>query len=150
MTQTVTPAVGVESMSHRRHDRRRRRRGFTLLEIVVVVTIIGILAAVIAPRLLSRIGDSRVSVAEQETATLQNQIQMWMIDNGFSTLPDDFDIEVLATGDDRTIKIEDTLDPWGNPYAVIVPGEVNPDFDVVSWGADGQPGGEGENEDIIS
>jgi len=129
--------------------RRAARRGFTLLEIIVVVTIIGLLAAVVAPRLMGNIGKAKTNIAQREVAQIAQEIQIWMADNGMSRLPDDFDLAILTEGDSRTLNPEDIVDPWERQYVVIIPGEKNVDFDVISYGADGQPGGEGEDQDVV-
>lgn len=134
----------------RRPVRRIARRGFTLLEIIVVVTIIGLLAAVVAPKLLGNIGKAKTSIAKREVSQIAQEIQIWMADQGMSRLPDDFDLMILAEGDNRTLNPEDLIDPWEQQYIVLIPGEKNPDFDVISYGADGEPGGEGEDQDIVS
>ena len=127
---------------------QRARRAFTLIEIIVVVTIIALLATLIAPRLLKNIGKSKQKVAQAEAASIAQQVQLWMLDNGYSRLPDDFELEQLTEGDDASLRVKDLLDPWEHNYVVINPGEENPDFDIVSYGADGQPDGEGEDADI--
>ncbi len=129
----------------------RRRGGFTLLEVIVVVTIIALLAAIVAPKLLSNIGRSKQKVATAEVKSLAQQVQLWMADNGASRLPDDFELDLLLSGDDPYLaKQDDLLDPWDNPYILIVPGEENPDFDIKSYGADGQPDGTGEDADVVN
>jgi general secretion pathway protein G len=132
------------------HIRRRAtRRGFTLLEIIVVVTIIALLATLIAPRLLGRIGQAKSAVASAEVNELAKQVQLYMVDNGISKLGDDFELSMLTSGTSPYVKAGDLVDPWGHDYVVLVPGEHNPnDFDVLCYGADGQPGGDGENSDI--
>ena len=134
----------------RRNARRIARRGFTLLEIIVVVTIIGLLAAVVAPRLLGNIGKAKTSIAKREVGQLAQEVSIWMADQGLSRLPDDFELGLLAEGDDRTINPDDLIDPWERPYLILIPGEKNPDFDVISYCADGQPGGEGEDQDVVN
>ena len=138
----------------RTHSTRRTgrtlRRGFTLLEVIVVVTIIALLATLVAPRLLGNIGKAKGKIATTEVASIAQQVRLWMADNGESRLPEDFELEWLTEGNDPYLVPEDLLDPWDNPYVLINPGEVNLDFDIVSYGGDGQSGGEGESEDIIS
>jgi general secretion pathway protein G len=139
--------------------RRRARpaRGFTIIEVIVIVVILGILAAVIAPRLMSRIGQSRQGVAAANAASLANQVRAIMIDNG-GRLPAGATIEILWERPGEVpaenwkgpyVENQDQiLDPWGKPYILRYPGEKNVDFDIVSYGADGQPGGTDEDADI--
>lgn len=128
----------------------RHRRGFTLLEVIVVVTIIALLATLVAPKLLGNIGRSKQKVATAEVASIAQQVQLWMADNGMSRLPDDFELAMLSEGDAPYIVAKDLNDPWGNPYVLVNPGDANPDFDVVSYGADSAPGGDGEDADVVN
>ena len=144
------PATSPFGINDLRHGRRRVRRGFTLLEIIVVVTIIAMLATLVAPRLLSKIGTSKQKITQAEVASIAQQVNLWMLDNGFTRLPDNFDLETLTEGDSATLSAKDLNDPWDKPYILINPGEENPDFDIVSYGADGEPGGEGEDGDIVN
>ena len=136
--------------THHHPVRRSARRAFTLLEIIVVVTIIALLATLVAPRLLGKIGQSKVKIAQTEVASIAQQVNLWMADNGFSRLPDDFELEQLAEGPDATLRLKDLNDPWERPYVLVNPGERNPDFDIVSYGANGEPGGEGEDVDVYN
>jgi general secretion pathway protein G len=130
--------------------RREKRRAFTLLEIIVVVTIIALLATLVAPRLLKYVGKSKIKIAESKVASIYQQVNLWMADNGYSTLPDEFDLQDLVDGEEPYLRVRDLIDPWENPFVLINPGEVNHDFDIVSYGADGQPGGEGEDADVYN
>jgi general secretion pathway protein G len=135
-------------------DRPRRaraiRRGFTLLEMIVVVTIIALLATLVAPKLLGNIGTAKRRKAQHSVESLSSQVQIWMANEGLSSLPRDFSLEMLTEGDDRVLNPDDLIDPWKNAYVIEIPGIHNPDFDIVSYGEDGQPGGEGKAEDIRS
>lgn len=125
------------------------RRGFTLLEIIVVVTIIALLATLIAPKLIGRIGQAKSAVAKAEVAEIAKQVQLYLVDNGMSKAPEGLELSVLTTG--NYLKPADLIDPWGREYILVVPGEANPnDFDVVSLGNDGEVGGEGEDADIVN
>ncbi len=128
----------------------RRRRGFSLIEVIVAVTIIAIMAAVAIPRLTRFIGSAKEKRAKSEVAQLAQQVRLYMTDYGMSTVPDDFELILLVEGEDPYLESESALeDPWGHPYELRIPGDVNLDFDVVSLGADGQVAGEGENADVI-
>lgn len=137
--------------------RRAVRRGFTLIEAIVIVVILGVLAAVIAPRFLSRIGQSKQSVAAANAASLASSVDLYRADCGELRDTDTLDILWERPGHTEEgawqgpyVKNADALiDPWGNPYELIVPGRKNAaDFDIVSYGADGAPGGEGDDADI--
>lgn len=143
----------------RRSHRRAARTGFTLMEIIVVVTIIALLAVVIVPRLWGRVGQAKRTAAQSEIKMLDTQVTAYMVDMGLSKLDDGFELQVLLQPPDEgggpngpyLRKAEDLLDPWDNAYVIRVPGEVNVyDFDIVSYGADGQPGGEDDDADITN
>jgi general secretion pathway protein G len=78
------------------------------------------------------------------------QMQLYLLDNGCSTVPAGVTLTVLTQGPDSYLRPRDLLDPWSNPYILTVPGVTNPDFDIVSLGADGLSGGTGDNADIVN
>lgn len=130
---------------------RRTRRAFSLIEVIVAVTIVAIMAAIFVPRLTRFIGGAKDKRAQTEAAQLAQQVRLYMTEAGMSRCPEDFDLEVLTEGDDPYLENKSALlDPWGNAYVLIVPGQINFDFDVMSYGADGQPGGENDSKDIIN
>ena len=130
---------------------RRSRRAFTLLEVIVVVIIIGLLATLVAPRLFKYIGTSKQGIAKAEVATIAEHVTLWMMENGVSDLPSDFDLMMLTEGNKPPLKPDNLIDPWDRPYILQNPGEANPDyFDVMTYGADGEPGGEGEDADVYN
>ncbi|MDY7108386.1 MAG: type II secretion system protein GspG [Planctomycetota bacterium] len=134
-----------------RQRRKNTRRAFTLLEVVVVVTIIALLATLVAPRLIGQIGKSKQRIAQAEVVDIAKVVKLWMLDNGYSQLPDDFDLEMLTEGNDPYLRMKDLYDPWERMYVLVNPGEENPaDFDIWSYGNDGEIGGEGEDADVVN
>jgi general secretion pathway protein G len=130
--------------------RRPARRAFSLIELIVAVTIMAILAALVVPRVNQWIGFTKGKTARADAETIAQQVRMYMTAKGMSTLPADFELAELAEGDQRLLNQNQLVDPWGNPYQIRVPGEINLDFDVYSLGADGQAGGEGDNADVVA
>ena len=141
-----------------RSIRRRLARGFTLIEIMVVVVIMGILAALVVPKLISRTGESRVAAARVDIATLMQALKLYKLDNqrypsteqGLQALVTKPTSGPAANGWKSGGYLEKMpKDPWGNPYQYLSPG-IKGEVDVLSLGADGQPGGSGDDADIGS
>ncbi len=135
------------------HQRPQVRRAFTLMEIIVVVTIIALLATLVAPRLIGQVFRAKVSKAKSEVRAIGTAVTLYVTDTG-TALVDSFDLDVLLLPPEEgggpqgpyLNKADDLIDPWENLYAIRVPGEVNYDFDVYSVGPDGHAG----TEDDIS
>lgn len=136
----------------------RRQTGLTLIELMVVIVIIGILGALIAPRLLSRPDDARVAAARQDIATLVQALKLYRLDNqryptgaqGLQALvakPATAPVPVAWKAGGYVERLP--RDPWGNPYQYLNPG-LRGEIDVFSFGADGQPGGDGHDADVGS
>jgi general secretion pathway protein G len=136
----------------------RRPGGFTLLELMVVVLIIGMLAALVVPRVADRPDEARATAARHDIATLVQALRMYRLDNR--------DYPSTEQGLEALVRRPETgplpsnwrsggylerlpLDPWGQPYRYLNPG-LRGDIDVFSLGADGAPGGDGRNADIGS
>jgi general secretion pathway protein G len=142
-----------------RKSRRHDNRGFTLIEIMVVVVILGILAAIVVPRLLSRPDEAKVTKAKVDMKGIEEALGLFKLDTGFYPSTDQglkALVEKPTTGliptkysVDGYLKRE-PLDPWGNNYIYLSPGLHNHNFDLISYGADGQAGGEGFDADINS
>jgi general secretion pathway protein G len=135
-----------------------RRRGFTLIEIMVVVVIMGIMAALVVPKLMGRTDDARIAAARQDIATIMQALKLYRLDNhryptteqGLNALVSRPQSAPAAPGWKEGGYLERLpKDPWGNPYKYLSPG-VHGEVDVFSYGADGQPGGAGSDADIGS
>ena len=137
-------------------QRKQYRRAFTLLEIIVVVMIIAVLATLVAPRLLGRVGSAKQTAAKAKAATIAKTVNLYVLDMGLSAPSDDFDLEVLLLHPEDgggpsgpyLERADDLIDPWGNNFEIIVPGDVNASFDIISFGEDGEQGGDEANADI--
>ena len=135
---------------------RHLHRGFTLIELMVVLVIIGLLAAIIVPNVLDRADDARVTAARTDVNNLMQALKLYKLDNqrypasaqGLQALLTKPTTAPLPTNWKSYL---DKLpnDPWGHPYQYLNPG-VKGEIDVLSFGADGQAGGEGKNADIGS
>jgi general secretion pathway protein G len=134
----------------------QRQRGFTLIELMVVLLIIGVLASLIVPNVLNRADDARVTAAKTDVNNLTQALKLYKLDNlrypsaeqGLSALV----TKPTATPVPLNWKgYLDKLpnDPWGRAYVYLNPG-IKGEVDVMSYGADGQSGGEGNNADIGS
>ena len=135
---------------------RRKARGFTLLELMVVIVIIGVLAALIAPNIISRVAQAKITAAQADISTLMNQLKTYKLDNGRYPSTDQGLQALVAKPSAGSIPSNwhnylDKLpeDPWHHPYQYANPG-VHGEIDVFSFGADGQAGGEGDDADIGS
>lgn len=137
-----------------------RPSGFTLIEIMVVITVIAILATLVAPNVFQHVGTAMDATARSQIEMLGAALDAYRLDNGrYPTTQQGLEALVSApTSEPRPrnwrgpyLRRDLPLDPWDNAYVYRSPGEANPNgFDIVSYGADGRPGGEGEGADITS
>jgi len=138
----------------------KNNKGFTLLEIIVVVFILGLLAAIVAPKIIGRTDEARITQAKVQMKSFETALKLFKLDNGFYPSTEqglDALVEKPTVGDIPQKYREGgyleqkkiPLDPWGNPYVYISPG-IQGDFDIISYGADRKEGGEDKNADIKS
>jgi general secretion pathway protein G len=136
-------------------DRQHRAAGFTLIELMVVLAILGLLAMLVAPRLMGRMGMAKQRTAQAQMQMLATALDLFHLDVGrYPT--DEEGLKVLYQKPDSTpawagpyLNKDVPKDPWGRDYVYKSPGEHG-SYDLYSLGADGQPGGEGENADITN
>ncbi len=130
---------------------RHQQRGFSLIEIMVVVVILGILAALVVPKIISRPDDARIVKAKQDVLAIQNALDLYRLDNGIYPSTDQ-GLKALVTMPSSSPTPKDwrsylkTLpkDPWDRDYLYLNPGQHG-EIDIYTNGADGQPGGSGVN-----
>lgn len=128
-------------------------RGFTLLELLVVMVIIGLLAGYVAPRYFGQIGKSEAKVARAQLDALEKALDQYRLDTGrYPSTETGLNALVTKPSSEAKwsgpyLKKAVPLDPWGRAYQYKSPGDHG-DFDLISFGKDGQPGGAGEAEDI--
>jgi general secretion pathway protein G len=132
-----------------------KRAGFTLLELLVVVLILGLLAGLVAPRYFGQVGKSEVNVAKAQLDALEKALDQYRLDTGHYPSTE-LGLQALIARPASEPKWNGPylrkalpLDPWGKPYLYRIPGEKG-EFDLISYGKDGQPGGTGENADILN
>lgn len=134
---------------------RAAAAGFTLLELLVVMVIIGLLAGYVGPKYFSQIGKSEVKVARAQIDALEKALDQYRLDTGhYPAMEQGLAALVTRPGnepkwDGPYLKKGVPGDPWGNPYVYRYPGEHG-DFDLLSYGKDGQAGGSGEAGDITN
>ncbi len=136
----------------------RKQAAFTLIEVMIVVVILGILAAVVIPKILDRPDQARQSAAKSDIAVVMQQLKLYRLDNTFYPSTEQGLQALIVKPTTNPIPMNwkqggylERLpnDPWARPYLYLNPG-VKGEIDIMSYGADGQPGGEGNNADIGS
>ncbi|NLI80292.1 MAG: type II secretion system major pseudopilin GspG [Deltaproteobacteria bacterium] len=132
----------------------RGRGGFTLIELLIVMIILGLLAALVGPKMFQKVGSSKQKAAKAQISLLETALDAYRLDVG--TYPSSQQgLEALRKNpgtemwDGPYMPKEIPSDPWGHPYVYRSPGEHG-DYDLLSLGADGQEGGDGENMDVVS
>ena len=141
--------------SSRRPDKKKNQRGFTLLELLIVVLILGMLAALVGPRLFGTLGKAKGQVARTQIELLVSALDHFRLDVGRYPGTEE-GLEALVTPVEGLegwsgpyLKRGLPKDPWGKPYVYTSPAE-GAEYEIVSLGRDAQPGGEGEDADVSS
>lgn len=135
-----------------------KQTGFTLIEIMVVVIILGVLGALVVPKIMSKPDQARIVAAQADIRNIASTLDMYKLDN-FNYPSTAQGLQALVTKPSGTPEAKNwntdgylkklPIDPWGNPYLYISPG-AHGAFDLYSWGADGKEGGEDKGKDIVS
>ncbi|MDE1923729.1 MAG: type II secretion system major pseudopilin GspG [Gammaproteobacteria bacterium] len=137
---------------------RIRSRGFTLIEIMVVVVILAVLGALVVPKILENVDKARVTRAGSDIRAIETALDLYRLDNfKYPTTEQGLEALVKKPNDPSLTNYRAggylkslPKDPWGNVYHYTSPGEDGRDYDIISYGRDGKPGGDGYDADISS
>ncbi len=130
------------------------QRGFTLIELMIVIVILGLLVGLVGPRMVGKVGGAKLKTAQAQIEMLATACDTFRLD--MSRFPASLEELIVNPGEGTKWdgpylrKSEIPRDPWGNAYEYRAPGEGGRDYDIMSYGADGTAGGEGENRDVVS
>ncbi|MGH1360050.1 MAG: type II secretion system major pseudopilin GspG [Burkholderiaceae bacterium] len=152
----VHPPIATIAAVSPNHPGRSRQFGFTLIEVMVVIVILGVLAALVVPRIMSKPDEARVTAARYDIGNILQSLDTYRLDNqrypsteqGLQALVTRPSVAPVPGNWKQYLKNPPT-DPWGKPYQYLNPG-IRSEIDVFSYGGDGQPGGEGTDADIGS
>lgn len=132
---------------------RAAQRGMTLIEIMVVITILGLIAAAVAVNVVGRMSEARIKQAKVDISNITNNgIDAYKVSKGHFPTTEEGIQALIKDGFLKPNSPDGHLkDPWGHDYVYLYPGQAHPDaYDIKSYGADGAPGGDGENADLVN
>jgi general secretion pathway protein G len=138
------------------NNRRKSQRGITLIEMLVVVVIIGLFVGLVGINMFKQADKAKVTAARANISTFMQALGLYKLDTGTYPTTEQGLQALRVKPEDMPqwagpyLKADIPLDPWGRPYQYKYPGDHGDDPDVISLGADGQPGGEGYNADVVS
>ncbi|MBN1832528.1 MAG: type II secretion system major pseudopilin GspG [Deltaproteobacteria bacterium] len=135
--------------------KKRKEDGFSLIELLIVMVILGLLAALVAPKMFGKTEKAKQNAAQTQISYFESALDTYRLDVGRFPSNEEGLLALRVNPDENKkwegpyLPKEIPLDPWGNPYMYNYPGEHGY-YDIISYGADGAPGGEGENTDIVN
>ncbi|MDP4536899.1 type II secretion system major pseudopilin GspG [Alkalimonas collagenimarina] len=129
---------------------RRKQRGFTLIELLIVIVILGLLLSLVAPRMFSKVGSAKTQTASMQMEMIATALDTYRLDMGdYPQQLEELRRSSAPNWDGPYLPRDVPMDPWDKPYVYRVPGEDGNPYMLRSYGRNGVPGGEGEDEDII-
>lgn len=128
----------------------RKNSGFTMIELLIVIVILGLLASLVAPKFFSQLGSAERGIASAQMNAFETALDTYRLDMGnYPSKLEELRQSDNPRWDGPYLPKEVPLDPWKNQYVYIIPGENGNPYKIMSYGADGQPGGIDNNEDIV-
>ena len=132
-------------------NERRRERGMTLIEIMVVIVILGLIASAVAVNVVGQMSKARVETAKNDVRKIADGVDTFKVLKGHYPTTEEGLATLIKENILKPNKEGKLIDPWGHEYVYLYPGQTHQDsYDVKSYGGDGQPGGDGENADIVN
>ncbi len=145
----------MNSLTQKKLRKKQKRQGFTLIEVIIVVIILGLIAALIVPRMFKKVEKSKRQLTKTQIVMIEGSIKFFKMDTGrYPTTQEGLKVLLENPGnvpnwDGPYLEKGIPKDPWGRDYVYTYPGK-NYTFELISLGADGQPGGEDENKDVTN
>tara|TARA_R110002072_G_scaffold245959_3_gene405229 strand:- start:34915 stop:35310 length:396 start_codon:yes stop_codon:yes gene_type:complete len=128
----------------------RKNKGFTMIELLIVIVILGLLASLVAPKFFNQLGTAERGIASAQMNAFETALDTYRLDMGsYPSTLEELRKSDKPRWDGPYLPKEIPLDPWKNPYIYITPGENGNPYKLMSYAADGQPGGSDNNEDIV-